>query len=652
MRKIKIMLFITFVTLLVVNVPIGFCAPVDDCTSVFFTGLGLVGTTVDRVVTITSVTKVAAGGGLPEHCRVEGTMWPELLFVFKLPTVWNERYYQIGGGGLGGMLYEFNMAPGLVQGYATGGNNQGHDSTKEPGGTFAYPSTANPNWLIKEDDYCFRADHETALLGKTIVQNYYGKSPAKSYWVGGSNGGREGLKEAQVYPADFDGFVVGMPVLHITGETMQDVWNAHAALLGPGAIPLDKLPILANAVYAKCDSVDGLVDGIIEDPRNCSFNALYDLPGCVPDVDASGCFTSAQRVALKKIYDGPRNSSGDQLYPGTPLGGEALMRHMFGGIMSNWAFWVIGMPNLGLDLGGSFWQYMATDPRFANADPEWNWAMYDFDVDPQKLRPDLKTKCDATNPDLSVLADKGGKIIHWHGWADQLVTPFESISYYKNVIKTVPDAEQFYRLYMVPGLTHVGSIGTSDVDWFTPLVNWVEKGQAPDVLIGSRAADPDLGLTARTRPICPYPEVARYLGSGSIDEAANFTCVNVIPTKVKIEPETINLKSNGVFTAFFTLPNYHHKKYRHGKDSFDITVVCEGAPAIKGTANKHGKGFIAKFRTQDLINIIPGDKITFTAYAILDHCGETLAFEGSDIVRVLDKELKPPKPCKNKNKCN
>jgi hypothetical protein len=244
----------------------------------------------------------------------------------------------------------------------------------------------------------------------------------------------------------------------------------------------------------------------------------------------------------------------------------------------------------------------------------------------------------------------GHKIIHWEATAGY--SPVNFWGYYQSVLdymggeKAIKD---FYKAYLVPGSGHCRTAGvsTGSVDWLTPLVDWVEKGIEPGAIIGTRVATPY--LTARTRPICPYPQVARYMGTGSIDEAANFTCVKTIPTKVRIEPETINLKSNGVFTTFFTLPKGYHKKHHFNKKHwFELTVVCEGAPAMKVMAIKRGNGYIAKFRTQDLINITPGDEITFTAYAIFDHHGETFAIEGSDTVRVIEKEVKPPKPCKDK----
>ncbi|MEM2319282.1 MAG: tannase/feruloyl esterase family alpha/beta hydrolase [Candidatus Bathyarchaeia archaeon] len=600
----------------------------------FFDSLGLTDTE-GNPVTILSAETVTDVPGAPEHVRVEGVIWPETQFVIKLPisSKWNGRYYQIGGAGLGGTLLEPAMLPGIMMGYATGGNNQGHNATREPGATFAYPDPIpgirrepNPYWQRKEEDYAYRASHETAVLAKKIIKAYYGREPLYSYFVGSSNGGREGLKLAQIYPEDFDGMVIGMPVLNITWEALQDVWNAHATLVGPGAIPVSSLPFLAQAVYEKCDSVDGLVDGLIDDPRKCAFDPIVDLA----ETPYSNYFTLEQRESLAKIYEGPKTSWGLQLFYGTPVGGEAVMRHVFGGVMSNWAFWVVGEPNLALSLGGSIWQYMATEPRFG---PEWDWRNLNFDVDPFRLRPELAEKLNAISPDLRAFKERGGKIIHWHGWADQLVTPYQSIAYYESVVQFMGKeaANEFYKLYMVPGLTHVGSIGCSNVDWFTPLVKWVENGVEPKVLIGSRNADPVLNLTARTRPIPPYPLVARYIGKGSIDDAENFVCVELIPTEVQIKPSTISL-TGGNFTAYVNIPEgYNVREF--------IAVTCEGAAALRVYFAKDGRVLIAEFNPRDLINVKPREDFIFTVTAIFEQNGQKFAFEGSDTVKVTAFDL-------------
>ncbi|MBS7640298.1 MAG: tannase/feruloyl esterase family alpha/beta hydrolase [Candidatus Bathyarchaeia archaeon] len=607
----------------------------------YFESLGLTDTE-GNPVTILSAELITDMPGVPEHVRIEGVIWPETRFVIKLPVPekWNGRYIQIGGGGLGGMLNEPAMLPALSMGYAVAANNQGHEATKEPGATYAYPDPIpgirdepNPYWRQKEEHYCYKAAYENAVLAKKVIEAYYGSEPLYSYFIGASNGGREGLKMAQMFPEIFNGILVGMPVLNITWEALQDIWNAHAALLGPGAIPVESLSMLAKAVYEKCDSVDGLIDNLIDDPRKCKFDPIVDLavpPYCY-------YFTPEQRESLAKIYEGPRTSWGFQLFYGTPVGGEALMRHIFGGIMSNWAYWVIGQPNLGLSLGGSLWQYMATEPRFG---PEWDWRTFNFDVDPFRLRPDLAEKVNAVNPDLRAFKERGGKIIHWHGWADQLVTPYQSIAYYESVVNFMGEesVKEFYRLYMIPGLTHVGSIGPT-FTWYDPtcplfkaLIDWVENGIEPSCLILSRRADPELNLTARTFLIPPYPLVARYIGKGSIDDAQNYIGVELIPAEVHIVPKTINLSSRETFTAFIRIPE--------GYNVQNFTVItCEGAAAVSINFTMNGRVVIAKFNPQNLINIKPKENIIFTVTAIFEQNGRKFAFEGSDTVRVIEFDI-------------
>jgi hypothetical protein len=242
---------------------------------------------------------------------------------------------------------------------------------------------------------------------------------------------------------------------------------------------------------------------------------------------------------------------------------------------------------------------------------------------------------DALNPDLSQVKKKGAKIIHWHGWSDSLVTPLYSIERY-NVIKAAMDArmidtDSFYKLYMVPGVSHCrGGTGWGVVDWVTPLVNWVEKGIEPGALIGTRPANPNFGwTTTRTRPVCPYPQVARYLGTGSIDDTANFNCVKRIPARVRITPARLKLGST-TFTASVTLPKgYNTKDWEVSK------VVSEGAPAVEGSVKEGRNSFTAKFETHDLINITPGEKVTFTVTVIAEQNGQKVAFEGIDTVRVV-----------------
>ena len=277
----------------------------------------------DSDVKIESATLVAATPQAPAHCDVRGVIAPEAKFAVKLPTDWNNRFYMVGGGGYAGNLSLPQMNAGLQKGYATATTDTGHDSQKEPLGTFAEHRADNPNADRKKLDYAYLAVHNTAVLAKQIINAYYGSAPKFSYWVGCSTGGRQGLMEAQRSPEDFDGYVIGAPVLKISHEQLRGIWNAQAVTSEPGRIAVEKLPLLADAIYKKCDEVDGVKDGLIADPRRCPFDPARDLPKCAADVDGKDCFTTGQIAGLKKVYGGVRTSAGKLLYPGQPLGDQS-----------------------------------------------------------------------------------------------------------------------------------------------------------------------------------------------------------------------------------------------------------------------------------------------------------------------------------------
>ncbi len=466
-------------------------------------------------VKIESAALVPATSSAPEHCEVRGVIAPEAKFAVRLPANWNSRFYMVGGGGFAGTLSLGPMNAGLQKGYATATTDTGHDAAKEPLGTFAERRPNNPNADRKKLDYAYLAVHNTAVLAKQIIGAYYGNAPKYSYWVGCSTGGRQGLMGAQRYPEDFDGYIIGAPVLKISHEGIRGIWNAHAVSTGPGAVPYDKLPSLAEAIYKKCDGVDGLQDGIISDPRRCDFDPLKDLSVCANEVDGKDCFTIAQIQGLKKVYDGVRNSKGALIYPGQPPGAEIAVNGR-----SGWLGSIGGDGGMGLVFGESTMRFLAFEPQRGK---DWSWKQFDFDTDPPKMAAFSKM-IDAIDPDLSKLKKRGGKIIHYHGWADALVNPQMSVDYYESVLKKMGEKQtkEFYRLYMVPGMFHcAGGVGCDRADWFTPLVEWVEKGLAPGALTGSRV---EKGETARTRPLCAYPGIARYKGQGDINKAENFTC--------------------------------------------------------------------------------------------------------------------------------
>jgi len=507
-------------------------------------GLQLTDEAFKKPVKITSATIVrpapatATAPASPEICEVRGTAWPEIQFVVKMPVKgWNGRLYQVGTGGGAGLIFEWVMPPALAEGFAVAGTDTGHQAKAPyPVGVFDFswaynpPDNSNPLAEQKKVDHFYRAQHETVVLAKKITNAYYGFAPRYSYFVGCSNGGREGLLEAQKYPDDFNGIVVGAPMYSPPWGVMQWVWNARQ-MTGAGWVDPAKLPLLASSVMAKCDGLDGVVDGLINDPRVCTFDPRTDLPSCPQDVDGPTCFTTAQRTAVFKIYDGPRTSDGKLLYPGTAFGSESIAfdpsskRLKSGWEGQNTAASVAS--TLNVITGNALFQYLALAPV---PGPAWNYTMYDFEKDPARMTA-ASDLLRADRTDMREFRSKGGKIILWHGTADNFNSPYWSYRYYEAVSADMGRREtsSFMKFYTVPGTFHCrGGLGcyTGEMLWVRPLVDWVEKGIEPGTITGSRSAIPALNLPARSRPFCPYPQIAVYNGTGSIDDAGNFKCVN------------------------------------------------------------------------------------------------------------------------------
>ena len=465
--------------------------------------------------TIAAVEIVAAADGVPEHCRVTGTIAPEIHFEVNLPAAWNRRFYMNGNGGYAGETPDSPPRPALRaaalrQGFVTATTNTGHDATKEPLASFAH----DPQKL---QDYAFRAVHLTALTAKGIATRYYDRPVTYAYWDGCSTGGRQGLMSAQRFPADFDGIVAGAPVLNFADTTITGLWNARAVSDGP--LTLDTMKFVAEAVYAKCGGVDGMID----DPRRCGFDPSRDLPKC-SGAPGSGCVTGSQANALKRIYGGVIKD-GKPYFPGQPLGAEKVGVPPFGDphASSGWDRWLIGRDggkSLQLAFGESFMRYMA----FGKMDPAYDWKTFDFDRDPDRMD-DIRKLLNATDPDLTLFRNRGGKLMMYFGWADAALTPFMAIDYYEKALATNgPDTRDFFRFFLVPGMFHCrGGVGTDRFDAMTSLINWVEGGTAPDSIPAARV---EQGQVKRTRPLCPYPRTARYKGTGSLDDAASFACAD------------------------------------------------------------------------------------------------------------------------------
>jgi feruloyl esterase len=363
--------------------------------------------------------------------------------------------------------------------------------------------------------------HLTAVTAKDLTKDYYGKAASRSYWNSCSNGGRQGLIEAQRFPEDFDGIVANAPWVDQTGFTIGALWNQKALSAAP--VSAAKLALVAEKVMAKCDAVDGLKDGLIDDPRKCAFDPRRDVPACSAGADAADCLTAAQAEAVAKIYSGP-SSNGKPFYPGYMPGSEAVTSGLFGGGSgSGWLNVIVSaQPNAkpaDFNLAENTMRFLVfTPPK-----PDYDYMTFDFDRD-TRLLDDWSKKADAKNPDLSKFHKRGGKLLMTYGWADPILQPLAGVNYYEQAMaKNGPATSEFFRLFMVPGMSHcAGGIGPDRHDPVTAVIDWVEKDKSPASMVASRVVD---NKVVRTRPLCPYPQVARYSGQGSIDDAANFRCM-------------------------------------------------------------------------------------------------------------------------------
>ncbi len=462
---------------------------------------------------------------LPAFCRVRGIIAPSsdshIEFEVWMPVSgWNGKYLGVGNGGYAGSITYWRpsvttsndptLQSALMAGYATSSTDTGHEAGEIDG-----------RWALghheKIIDFGYRAIHETAENSKSIVHAFYGEAPRHSYFDSCSNGGRQGLMEAQRYPADYEGVIVGDPAASFTHLTVENWWVQQVTEKEPASyIPADKWPAVQAAVLAQCDARDGLEDGLIGDPRRCDFKPSVLL---CHGPESPSCLTAPQIAALEKIYAGPRDPRGGQIYPGLLPGGET------GGPI-DWAAAISGSARGHTVMDGLLagWADLMQSPTGHSHSISAESLARLYDVA-------LGRVLDATNPDLTAFEARGGKLILFHGWSDPGIPPLATVDYYERVVARMgrADAERFTRLYMVPGMPHC--FGGSGPNTFgTPMLSaldrWVGKGVAPQAIVATKYrtnGDP-ASVIARTRPLCPYPQVARYKGTGSIDAAANFAC--------------------------------------------------------------------------------------------------------------------------------
>jgi feruloyl esterase len=376
---------------------------------------------------------------------------------------------------------------------------------------------SNPQKAV---DYAHRAVHLTAVTAKEVARRYYAQPVSKAYWNSCSNGGRQGLLEAQRYPEDFDGIVANAPWVDQTGFTIGAIWNQRA--FAETHVSAEKLALVANRVLQQCDLVDGLRDGLIDDPRQCSFEVAREVPVCTVGSEASSaCLSSAEAAAVQKVYDGPQGG-GKTIFPGFMLGSEAVLARPNGTSGSGWLGLIApveaGGTTADFGLAQGTMRYLVFDPPRA----DWDFRTFDFDRDPPLLER-WGRLANATDTDLRDFRARGGKVLITYGWSDAILQPLMGVQYYeKAVAANGANGTDFIRLFMIPGMAHcAGGVGPDQYDAVTAVVDWVEKGVAPSSLVASKIVN---GAVTRSRPLCPYPQVARYRGQGSTDDAANFQC--------------------------------------------------------------------------------------------------------------------------------
>jgi feruloyl esterase len=359
----------------------------------------------------------------------------------------------------------------------------------------------HPEKLI---DFGYRAVHEMTVKAKAIIAAHYGDGPKLSYWNGCSSGGKQGLKEAQRFPADYDGIVAGAPANYWTNQMVGSLWIAQVAHQDEaGFIPAAKYPLIHKAAVEACDTLDGVKDGVLEDPTRCRFDPK--VLECKSE-DTSGCLTAAQVEVARKIYTAARNPrTGKEIFPGLEMGSEL-----------GWA---------GL-AGPKPFQIPVDHFRYVvYRNPEWDWRTLNYDTGVALANKVDNNTINAIDPNLKAFLGRGGKLLLYHGWNDQLISPRNAVNYYHSVARKLGGAAKIsdsFRLFMVPGMGHcAGGEGTSNFDAMAAIEQWVERKKAPDRIVAAHITDakPD-----RTRPLCPYPQVAQYKGSGSTDDAANFIC--------------------------------------------------------------------------------------------------------------------------------
>jgi len=481
-----------------------------DCASLTALKLANVQITAAAAVDPTASERAMRRGTV---CRVDGLIGKETRFRALLPDDWNRRFLMGGGGGYVGEI-ENQAESAANYGYATVGTDAGHRRHWLTAG-----------WALNNDErksaWATDAVHETAEVTKQLIRAYYGALPERSYFFGCSNGGREALMEAQRFPEDFDGIVAVAPAIDWAAFAGVSIRNLQVqfptADFSKPSVTAENLALLQRRILDACDMRDAVRDSILENPRSCDFK-LASIAACPNDAPAADCLTKSQRSAIETIYSPVR--MGDTLpYAGQPFGNEAD---------PGWQEWITGItpiavsatknaaPSLQSGFGTEFFKYLVF------GDSTWDYRRYDLSHAAADTKA-ISALVNATNPDLSAFAKRGGKLILAHGWSDPAINPQVSIDYFEAVRQRDGSAAQYMRLFMMPGVLHCdGGTGCDEADWNSVISNWVERRDAPERLVAKKLGQD--GRVIRTRPLCAYPRRAGYRGKGSTDDQASFSC--------------------------------------------------------------------------------------------------------------------------------
>ncbi|MGA7521394.1 MAG: tannase/feruloyl esterase family alpha/beta hydrolase [Acidobacteriaceae bacterium] len=468
---------------------------------------------------------------LPAFCRIALTARPSPDSDIKIEVWmplhgWNGRLQGLGNGGFAGQIDYDSLGAALAKGYAATATDTGHSAS----GIDASWALGHPEKVI---DFGYRGIHEMTGVARAVLQQFYGTAAKYSYFTSCSDGGREALMEAQRYPDDYNGILAGAPANYWTALLSSAVSDTQALTLNPASfIPQAKLPTIAAAVLAACDGLDGVRDGILNDPRQCHFDPASIQ--CKNGDNSDKCLTAPEVSALNKIYAGLKDTHGHTVFPGYLPGAEE------GG--NGWGTWITGpvpLKSLMAYFGIRYFSNMVYD----NA--AWSYKSFAMDGSMDAAKAKTAHALDAVDPNLNPFRAHGGKLILYHGWNDPAIPAMNTVNYYENVLARVGQARahSFVRLYMVPGMQHCGEgpgpdqFGQSFLWVDDPqrnarvaLEQWVEKGNAPAAIVATKTAQEDgQGPPLMTRPLCPYPEFAKYKGSGDTNQAENFFCAT--PTK-------------------------------------------------------------------------------------------------------------------------